>query len=198
MNSFNPSLSVGCAAHPVIREMTWKTWTFHLPISLHQAYFPGYAADILTSIWPNMSHHLTKAQLTHVSVFVSHTDHIVGCWPGKVWAGDLTSSGDPAAPWAGSLPAQGSAEMPCCGRGAWNGSQSGQCYSRCRKFDSSKTSASGSRSWRQALSCGVLRWMVSSNTGQVQTGQQWSLRSESDFQVTVIFKQGNSNNSQIG
>lgn len=188
MSSSSLSLSVGCAAHPVIREITWKTWTFHLPSSAHQAYFPGYTADILTSFWPNVSHHLTIARLTHDGESVCHTCHIVGCWPGREGAGDFTSSGYPAALWAGSLPAQG---------GAWNGSQPGQCYSRYRKFDSSKTHARGSRSWRQALSCRLLGWMVSSNTGQIQTRQHWSLRPESDFQV-VIFEQENSNNGQIG
>ena len=124
----------------------------------------------------------------------------------KVWAGDLTSSGDTGPQWASTLPASagstrssyGSAVMPCCGRGDWNGSQPGQSYARCRKFDSSKTSASDSRSWGQALSCRVMSWTVSLKHWQIQTRQYWPLGSEPDFQVTVIFKERNSNKGQIG
>lgn len=78
-------------------------------------------------------------------------------------------SGNTVAQWPSTLPASAgsthssysSAEMLCCSRGDWNGSQPGQCSAEWRKFASSKTSASDSKSWGQALSCRVLNCMVS-------------------------------------
>lgn len=130
----NLSLSVGCATHPDIREMTRETWSFHLPRS-----------ESSPTIFSWMSSRCFDVLLTkHVCSFDRGTAdtwrHIhVSQWPQcgwlawKVWAGDLTSSGDAAGQWAGTLPAlagsthssYSGAEMPFCGRGDWNGSQTG-------------------------------------------------------------------------
>ena len=207
MNPSNVSLSVGYATHPEIRKMTWETWSFHLPRSLHPPRIFSWISCRSSNI--PLTKHVSSfdkaAADTWQRIHVSHWTQC-GLLALKAWAENLTSSGDTVAGWASTLPASagsthsgyGSVEMPCCGRGDWNGSQPVQCYAKHGKLNSSKTSASGCRSWGQELSCRVLGWMVSLKHWHFWTQQCWPLRTASDFQVTVIFKQRNSNKGQIG